>query len=90
MEIQVEFFGIPRKRAGQPDTALSLTAPATLGMVLEELGQRFPGLEGECIERGALRPGYLASIDGERFVTDPSEAIAEGNSVLILSAEAGG
>jgi hypothetical protein len=37
-----------------------------------------------------LRPGYLASIDGERFVRDPAETIVEGNSVLILSAEAGG
>ena len=90
MEIHVELFGIPRQRAGQPDTALSLTAPVTLGMLLEELGQRFPGLEGECIEQGVLRPGYLASIDGERFVRDPAETIVEGNSVLILSAEAGG
>ena len=90
MEICVEFFGIPRQRAGQPDAVLSLTAPVTLGTLLKELGQQFPGLEGECIERGILRPGYLASIDGERFISDPLEMIAEGNSVLILSAEAGG
>ena len=51
MEISVEFFGIPRQRAGQPDTTLSLTAPVTLGMLFEELGQRFPGLEGECMEQ---------------------------------------
>ena len=90
MEIRVEFFGIPRQRAGQSAVAISLTSPATLATLLEELGQQFPGLEGECIERGALRPGYLASIDGDRFVSDPSEIIADGNSVLILSAEAGG
>ena len=90
MEIRVEFFGIPRQRAGQSAAAISLTAPATLATLLEELGQQFPGLEGECIERGALRPGYLVSIDGDRFISDPSEMIAEGNSVLILSAEAGG
>jgi len=90
MEISVEFFGIPRQRAGQPDTTLSLTAPVTLGMLLEELGQRFPGLEGECMEQGALRTGCLASFDGDRFVSDPAEVIVEGTSVLILSAEAGG
>ena len=44
MEICVEFFGIPRQRAGQPDTTLLLTAPVTLGMLLEELSRRFPGL----------------------------------------------
>ena len=90
MEIRVEFFGIPRQRAGQPDAAICLAVPATLGALLQELGQQFPGLEGECIERGALQPGYLASLGGERFISDRSEMIAEGTSVLILSAEAGG
>ncbi len=90
MEICVEFFGIPRQRAGQPDTTLLLTAPVTLGMLLEELARRFPGLEGECIEQGSLRPGCLASLDGDRFVRDQSEVIVEGTSVLILSAEVGG
>ncbi len=90
MEISVEFFGIPRQRAGQRDTRLLLTAPVTLGTLLEELARRFPGLEGECIAQGALRPGCLASLDGDRFVRDPAEVIVEGTSVLILSAEVGG
>lgn len=90
MEISVEFFGIPRQRAGQPDTTLLLTAPVTLGTLLEELARRFPGLDGECIEQGVLRPGCLASLDGDRFVRDPAEVIVEGTSVLILSAEVGG
>ena len=90
MEITVEFFGIPRQRVGQQTTRLSLAPPVSLGMVLEELTARFPGLACDCIDAGELQAGFLASIDGDRFISDPSSSIAEGNRVLILSADAGG
>ncbi|MCL6504850.1 MAG: MoaD/ThiS family protein [Pirellulales bacterium] len=87
MRITVEFYGIPRARAG---TAVWQTEAATLGELLRAVGQRFPALEGECLSNGCLASGYTANLNGDRFVTDPATPLAPGDSVLLLSADAGG
>jgi molybdopterin converting factor small subunit len=88
----VEFFGVPRQRAGAPEAKLTLARnDATLGDVLRELGERFPRLAGECLEPdGRLKPGYVVNLDGERFVGDPRTPLAGVKTILFLSADAGG
>lgn len=90
MSIRVEFFGVARQRAGRPFTVLPLTGPATLGSVIAELAAKFPQLAADCFSGDRLRPGYLANVDGERFVNDPAAPIDEHASLLIMSADAGG
>ena len=86
--IPVEFYGIPRQRAG---TARAVTAGATLGAVLADLAERFPDFADECLTSdGGLRAAYIVNIGGDRFVHDPSTPLVEGDTVLILSADAGG
>lgn len=87
MSITVEFYGIPRARAG---TAAWQTHAATLEELLRAIGQQFPQLEGECVTDGRLVPGYTANLNAERFVTDPATPLRPGDSVLLLSADAGG
>lgn len=87
MNITVEFYGIARARSG---TATWQTRAGTLGDLLWAVGQHFPQLEGECLLRGRLAPGYMANLNGDCFVTDPATPLQPGDSVLLLSADAGG
>ena len=97
MSVRVEFYGIPRSRAGVQATELDVGAGASFSQILAELAARFPNLAGDCIcqtmpPRGAasLRQGYTASLGGQRFVNDPDEVLRPGDSLLIMSADAGG
>ena len=87
MQVTIELFGIPRARAGVSQT---LADGSTLGEVFLDLAQRFPALEDECIQGGFLKLGYTANLRGEKFVTDPTTQLKEGDSILLLSIDAGG
>ena len=45
---------------------------------------------GELIAADRLQPSFVANLNGDRFVSDPGTPLGEGDSVLILSADAGG
>ncbi len=87
MLVQVEFFGIPRVRAGV-DKATA--RGDILGEVLADLACQFPDLAKACIDGQHLRPGYTANLGGERFVTDPETALCDGDTLLLLNLDAGG
>jgi molybdopterin converting factor small subunit len=87
MSIEVELFGIPRSRAGVTRSEVEGT---TLGELLANLVARYPGLSPDCIVGERLRDGYVANLNGARFVRDPATMLAAGDAVLILSADAGG
>jgi hypothetical protein len=53
------------------------------------LERRFPSL-GILVEKGRLHSSVLASLNGDRFVTDPLTRLSASDCVLILSADAGG
>jgi hypothetical protein len=85
--VTVEFFAIPRLRAGVAELAV----PAgTLAEVLAAVGRACPQLAGLVKPDGRLDPHYLLSLDGRRFLTDLAEPIPPGERVLLLSADAGG
>jgi molybdopterin converting factor small subunit len=86
-EVRVEFFGIPRERAG---TAATTARGSTLGAALVDLGARFPRLAQTCLDGPRLKAGTIANLNGARFVSDPRTPLAEGDAVLLLSADAGG
>jgi hypothetical protein len=83
----VEFFAIPRLRAGVAELAV----PAgTLREVLEAVGRTCPRLTGLVRPDGRLDPHYLLSLDGRRFLADLAETVRPGERLLLLSADAGG
>jgi molybdopterin converting factor small subunit len=84
--MHVEFLGIPRERAGVAD--LDVEA-GTLGQLLLVLAERFPDLR-ELVVNGALHPSIVANLNGDEFVSDPRREFAEGDHLLILSADVGG
>jgi molybdopterin converting factor small subunit len=91
MRIRVEFYGVSRQQAGTSSATVELESdPARLGDVISDLAVRFPGLAAICLENGRLRADFLANLGGERFVSDPETPVRESDSLLILSADAGG
>ncbi len=89
--IEVEFFGLVRKYAGVASASVDVQAPHTsLQSVLDQLTEQFPQLAGNCIDDHRLAPGFVANVDGDRFLCDPQTAIADGSSLLIMSSDAGG
>jgi molybdopterin converting factor small subunit len=84
--MHVEFLGVPRQRAGV--SQLEVQAE-TLGQLLGTLAAQIPSL-GELIAVNRLNSAFVANLNGDRFVSDPSTPLAEKDCVLILSADAGG
>ena len=82
----VEFLGVPRQRAGISELEVQAD---TLGEMLNVLVTRFPGLAA-LIAHDRLHPSMAANLNGDRFVSDPTTALAADDHVLILSADAGG
>jgi molybdopterin converting factor small subunit len=84
--MRVEFLGIPRERVGVAELELDAD---TLGQLLIVLERRFPSL-GTLVDAGRLHPSFLASLNGDTFVSDPRTRLSTSDCVLILSADAGG
>ncbi len=91
MVIHVEFFGIPRQRAGTSAVGLEFGGEhVALAFVLAELARQFPEWGAACLDRGSLRPEYLANLGGEQFISDPGFPLQPGDALLLMSADAGG
>ena len=87
MSVTIEFFGVPRQRAGTERVEIEA---GSLGQALAVLSKRFEGMAEACFDGNRLRPGYVANLNGDRFVSEPDTPLADGDSLLILSADAGG
>jgi len=87
----VELFGPARVLAKTRAVSLSLPSGATLSQVYAALGATLPGLVGRVItSEGTLSPGYACNLNGLDFVRTTTPAINSGDTILILSADAGG
>ena len=86
----IELFGIVRQRAGVSRIEIPVEQTKQLGDLLEELAQRYPDVHDSCIDGCQLQPGLVVNLGGQRFTTDPTEEIQPGDTVLVMSADAGG
>ena len=91
MSIEIEFFGIPRLRAGvERTTVLPDESQTTLSAVLAAIATQCPDFARDCMHEGRLRDGYVVSVDGETFTRRDDLPVSSGQSILILSTDAGG
>jgi molybdopterin converting factor small subunit len=84
--MRVELLGIARERAGVAELQLEAE---TLGQLLTALATRFPSFS-DVVAVDRLAPSFAANLNGDRFISDPGTRLNERDSVLILSADAGG
>jgi molybdopterin converting factor small subunit len=84
--MHVELLGLPRERAGVAELELEAD---TFGQLLAALAARFPSFS-ELISVDRLQPSFTANLNGDRFISDPGTPLRQSDSVLILSADAGG
>jgi molybdopterin converting factor small subunit len=90
MSIRVEFFGIARQRAGVSQIELPGPTGQVLADVLATLADRLPQFASCCLLDGRLDPTFSANLDGLQFVSEGTTPISDGQTLLILSADAGG
>jgi molybdopterin converting factor small subunit len=83
----VEFFGVARSRAGVEKVTLDADR---LREVLVHFQEQLPSLAELCIENGELAPGWLLNINGAAFTRDLTTSLNDGDSVLLMPADAGG
>lgn len=80
-------FGIARVRAG---TSLVEVEATTVEDALRALAQLCPHLDPEVVNDGRLTEHFLASLNGELFVSDTNRTLRPQDTLLILGAQAGG
>jgi molybdopterin converting factor small subunit len=85
--VTVEFYGIPRQRAGCSEVSVSARTVAEL---LDAVEAACPGLGRLRRADGRLAPHYLLSLEGRAFLADPGQELPAGERFLLLSADAGG
>ena len=85
--VTVEFFGMARHRAGRTELRAD---GRNVADVLRTVMANCPRLAGLVTPSGELSRQFLVSLNGERFVDDPTEPIPAGCRVLVLGADAGG
>ncbi|MFQ5682118.1 MAG: NTP transferase domain-containing protein [Candidatus Binatia bacterium] len=88
----VELFGVARLLAKTRKVSLALPQEATLSHVFSALAERLPTLVGPVItpDRNNLTSGNACNMNGLDFVRNPSVKVNPGDSIFLISADAGG
>lgn len=88
----VELYGVARLLAKTAKVALVLPPGSSLSSVFVALSGQLPVLVGPVIapDRSTLTCGYACNINGRDFVRDAAFKINPGDSIIIISSDAGG
>lgn len=88
----VELFGVARLRAKTDRVSLTLAPGADLSDALVALAEAIPTLVGPVLTANhrALTAGYACNLNGTNFTSDLHTPLRSGDSLLILSSDAGG
>ena len=89
--IRIEFYGVARLRTKTAEFEIEAsTGSIRFGDLLNQLVQVFPNLGPDLIHDGQLGSSLVANLDGKMFLSSFDTQIDDGESVLIMSADAGG
>ncbi len=86
-QVRVEFYGVPRLRAG---CAAQTVNAGTVAEALAAIARECPHLADLLEPDGRLAEQYLLSLNGEEFVAELDRELLPGDRLLLLSADAGG
>jgi len=85
--VTIELYGVPRMRAGRDTVAVEASC---LGDALAALGRACPVLAPSVVDGPRLQPRYVVAINGIQFTADAAHPLADGDAIVLLSADAGG
>jgi molybdopterin converting factor small subunit len=85
--IRVELYDVARRLAGRERVDVVAT---TIGEALLAAVRACPGLAEAVLADGRPSPHFRVSVGGARFVEDPATVLADGDSLVVISAQAGG
>lgn len=92
MHCTVELFGVARLLAQTKEMSLELPREATLSHVFAALAKKLPVLVGRVIspDGSRLLDGYACNVNGLQFVRSSAVTLNPGDTIVLLSADAGG
>jgi molybdopterin converting factor small subunit len=85
--VQVEFYGLARRRAGRPHLAVPA---ASVAEALRQIVATCPQLADVLESEHRLSSRFLLAKNGSRFLDNLDEPLVSGDSLVLLSADAGG
>ena len=90
--VKVELFGTPRLAAGRREVELVLAPGTSRQEFTDALAEACPSLIGKVIrdDRSGLQEGYVLNRNGLAFLQGDALDVGDGDSLLILSNQAGG
>jgi molybdopterin-guanine dinucleotide biosynthesis protein A/molybdopterin converting factor small subunit len=88
----IELFGVARLKAKTDRVSLTLPAGADVQAALTALAEAIPELVGPVLTPNSrtLTAGYACNLNGTEFLPDLHTPLRAGDSLLILSSDAGG
>ena len=88
----VELFGVARLIANAREVSLEVAPPASFSHLFAALAEKLPALVGRVIttDRTRLVDGYACNVNGLEFVRSWTATVHPGDTIVILSADAGG
>jgi molybdopterin-guanine dinucleotide biosynthesis protein A len=88
----VELLGTARLLAKTSEVALALPSNATVAQAFAALAERLPVLVGRVIspDGAQLIDGYACNLNGLNFIRTVTATVNPGDTIIILSADAGG
>jgi molybdopterin-guanine dinucleotide biosynthesis protein A len=92
IQCTVELFGVARLLARTGEISLTLPVEATYSHVFAALADRLPMLIGPVVspDRTSLVDGQACNVNGLQFVRSATTKVNPGDTIMILSADAGG
>lgn len=85
--MRIELYGIARARAGREYVDVEATS---LREAVLALASACPALVPDVVDGQRLADGFVASLNGGRFLSDGATPLEAGDRLLIVAAEAGG
>lgn len=92
VNVKVELFGTPRIHTGTTAVEVAVPHPTNRGSLVAALAEQCPALVGHGLKEDltGLEDGYVFNLNGLAFVGEGDFTLAEGDSLLLLSSQAGG
>ena len=92
VEVRVELFGLARMAAGRREMDVRVPAASSVRDIAQALADVCPPLCGVVVleDGSGLLESYTLNLNGTSFVSDGAVRLAQGDSILVFSSQAGG